>query len=144
VSRGQRNGSPRPLISVLLTEMYRTYLKLYIHNVYLCKYMRKLCSYYFHAFLSSSYFTSITTEQQLRRLGAGFSPRRPWFSPRSVHLGFVADTVVLRQVFFKYIGFSLPIVVPVNVPFPSSLSPGCYNGPARGPNTESHPAVRKV
>jgi hypothetical protein len=49
--------------------------------------MRKLCSYYFHAFLNSSYYTSITIEQQLRRLCAGFSPRRPWFSPRSLHGG---------------------------------------------------------
>jgi hypothetical protein len=70
-------------------------------------------------------------------LGAGFSPRRPWFSPRSVHMGFVADTVVLRQVFCKYIGFFLLIAIPVNVLFLSSLSPGCYNIPARDPGLTS-------
>lgn len=29
----------------------------------------------------------------------GFSPRRPWFEPRTVHLEFVVDKVALGQVF---------------------------------------------
>jgi hypothetical protein len=42
----------------------------------------------------------------LTRLVAGFSPRRPGFAPRSVHLEFVVDTVVLRQVFLRVLRFS--------------------------------------
>jgi hypothetical protein len=42
----------------------------------------------------------------LRRLVAGFPPRRPWFEPRSGHVGFVVDKVVLGQVFSQYFGFS--------------------------------------
>jgi hypothetical protein len=36
---------------------------------------------------------------ELRRLVAGLSPRRPGFEIRSVHVGFVVDRVALRQVF---------------------------------------------
>jgi hypothetical protein len=42
----------------------------------------------------------------LRRLVAGFQPRRPGFEPGSVHVGFVVDKVVLGQVFSDY--FSSP------------------------------------
>jgi hypothetical protein len=34
-----------------------------------------------------------------------FPPRRPGFDPRSGHLGFVVDKVVLGQVFSEYFGF---------------------------------------
>jgi hypothetical protein len=42
---------------------------------------------------------------ELRRLVAGFPPRRPWFDPRSSHVGFVVDKVALGQVFYEYYGF---------------------------------------
>jgi hypothetical protein len=39
---------------------------------------------------------------QLRRLVAGFPPRRPKFDPGSGHAGFVVDEVSLGQVFSEY------------------------------------------
>jgi hypothetical protein len=41
----------------------------------------------------------------LKRLVAGFPPRRPGFYPRSGHVGFVVDKVALRQVFSEFFGF---------------------------------------
>jgi hypothetical protein len=45
----------------------------------------------------------------LRRLVAGFPPRRPGFETGSFHVGFVVDKMVLGQVFSKYFGFPLSI-----------------------------------
>jgi hypothetical protein len=42
---------------------------------------------------------------QLKRLVAGFPPRRPRFDPRSGHLGFVVGKVALGQVFSENFGF---------------------------------------
>jgi hypothetical protein len=42
---------------------------------------------------------------QLKRLVAGFPPRRPGFDPRSGHVGFV-DKVALGQDFSEYFGFT--------------------------------------
>jgi hypothetical protein len=42
---------------------------------------------------------------QLRRLVAGFPPRRPGFQAGSGHAGFGVDRVALVQVFFEYFGF---------------------------------------
>jgi hypothetical protein len=42
---------------------------------------------------------------ELKRLVAGFPPRRPGFEPGSGHLGFVVDKVALGQVFSEYFGF---------------------------------------
>jgi hypothetical protein len=41
----------------------------------------------------------------LRRLVAGFPPRRLGFGPRSSQVGFVVDKVALGQVFSEYFGF---------------------------------------
>jgi hypothetical protein len=41
----------------------------------------------------------------LRRLVAGFLPRRPGFKPGYSHVGFVVDKVALRQIFSEYFGF---------------------------------------
>jgi hypothetical protein len=41
----------------------------------------------------------------VRRLITGFPPRLPRVDPRSGHVGFVVDEVVLRQVFSEYFGF---------------------------------------
>jgi hypothetical protein len=41
---------------------------------------------------------------QLRRLVAGFPPLRLGFEPRSGHVAFVVDSVVLGQVFSEYFG----------------------------------------
>jgi hypothetical protein len=40
----------------------------------------------------------------IRRLVAGFPLGRPWFEPRSGHVGFVVDKVILGQVFSEYFG----------------------------------------
>jgi hypothetical protein len=42
----------------------------------------------------------------LRRLVAGFSPRRSGFDPGSVHVEFVVDKVALGQVFLRVLRFS--------------------------------------
>jgi hypothetical protein len=42
---------------------------------------------------------------QLKRLVAGFPPRRPGFKPGSSHVGFVVDKVALGQVFSEHFGF---------------------------------------
>jgi hypothetical protein len=42
---------------------------------------------------------------KLKRLVAGFPPRRPRFEPGSGHVGFVVDKVALGQVFSEYFGF---------------------------------------
>jgi hypothetical protein len=41
----------------------------------------------------------------LRRLVAGFLLRRPWFEPRSGHVGFVMDKVLLEKNFSEYFDF---------------------------------------
>jgi hypothetical protein len=41
----------------------------------------------------------------LRRLVAGFPPRRPGFEPGSGHVGIVVDKVALGQVFSVHFGF---------------------------------------
>jgi hypothetical protein len=43
--------------------------------------------------------------QALRRLVAGFPPRRPGFDPSSGHVGFLVETVALGQVFSEHLGF---------------------------------------
>jgi hypothetical protein len=47
----------------------------------------------------------IETAPQLKRLVAGFQPRRPGFEPGSGQLGYVVDKVALGQVFPQYFGF---------------------------------------
>jgi hypothetical protein len=42
---------------------------------------------------------------QLRRLFAGFPPRRPGFEPRSGHVGLLVDELPLGQIFSEYFGF---------------------------------------
>jgi hypothetical protein len=41
---------------------------------------------------------------KLKRLVAGFPPRRPGFKPGSGHVGFVVDKVAPGQVFSEYFG----------------------------------------
>jgi hypothetical protein len=49
----------------------------------------------------------------LRRLVTGFSPRRPVFAPRSVHVGFVVDKVALQYIFIRVLWFSaVNIILP--------------------------------
>jgi hypothetical protein len=42
---------------------------------------------------------------QFRQLIARFSPRRPWFEPRSGHVGFAVNKVALGQVFSEQFSF---------------------------------------
>jgi hypothetical protein len=39
----------------------------------------------------------------LRRLVVGLAPRRPWFAPGSVHVGFVVDKVTLDRIFTEFL-----------------------------------------
>jgi hypothetical protein len=62
-----------------------------------------------HEELHNFYFVCNTGERAvpwLRGLVAGFSPRRPWFDPGSVHVGFVVNKVVLEQDFPRVLWFS--------------------------------------
>jgi hypothetical protein len=47
-----------------------------------------------------------------RRLVAGLSPRRPGFSPGSVHVGFVVDKVAPGQGFLRVLRFSPVSFIP--------------------------------
>jgi hypothetical protein len=57
-------------------------------------------------FLNVIYCHTKTEYSRLRRLVAGFPPRRPGFESRWSHVGFVVDKVALGQVFSEYFGFS--------------------------------------
>jgi hypothetical protein len=83
-----------------------------------------------------------TDAPELKRLVAGFPPRRPGFAPRSGQVRFVVDEVALGQVFSEYFGFHrqssfLQILHPHN-------HPGRYNRPEvadvpSGPSLDSTP-----
>jgi hypothetical protein len=49
----------------------------------------------------------------LRLLVAGVSPRRPWFAPGSVHVGFVVDEVAPGQVFLRALLCSPVYIIPL-------------------------------
>jgi hypothetical protein len=53
----------------------------------------------------SEHWTICMLKPNLRRLVAGFPPRRPCFEPESSHVEFVVDEVALGQVFSEYFGF---------------------------------------
>jgi hypothetical protein len=52
----------------------------------------------------------------LRRLVAGFPPRRPGFEPRSRHVGFMMDKVATGAGFLPVLRFPLPILIPPIAP----------------------------
>jgi hypothetical protein len=83
----------------------------------------------------------IFTVPWLRRLFAGFSPRRPGIASRSVHVGFVLDEVALRQVFLRVLRFSPVIIIPPLLHIHSCIIWGMDRGPVNGPvsHTSSHP-----
>jgi hypothetical protein len=71
-----------------------------------------------------------SSKYKLKRLVAGFPPRRPGFEPGSGHVRFVVHKVALGQVFSEYFGF------PCQSSFhqllqksPSSIIWGWYNRP---------------
>ena len=50
----------------------------------------------------------------LRRLVAGFSPRRSWFDPRPVSFGSVVDKVALGQASVRVLQFfSVSVIAPI-------------------------------
>jgi hypothetical protein len=53
----------------------------------------------------NGYYSRRKAVPWLRRLVAGFPPRRPVFDPKSGHMGFVVDNAALGQVFSEYFGF---------------------------------------
>jgi hypothetical protein len=67
------------------------------------------------------YYVLIQAVPWLRSLVAGLSPRRPWFAPGSIHVGFVVDKVALGQVFLRVLRFS-----PVSISF-HRRSPNSYH-----------------
>jgi hypothetical protein len=60
----------------------------------------------------------------LRRLVAGFPPRRPGFNSRSEHVGFVVDNVAPGQVFSEYFGFPCQFSFHPLLHIPHHLSSG--------------------
>jgi hypothetical protein len=60
----------------------------------------------------------------LRRLVAGYPPRRPGFEPRSVLVGFVVNKVALEQVFSEYFGFPFQFSFHLLLHFHHYLSSG--------------------
>jgi hypothetical protein len=60
----------------------------------------------------------------------GFSPRRPGFNAMSDHVGFVADEVLMGQVFPEF------FCVPCQYPFHVLQSPGAAGGPTSGRRTK--------
>jgi hypothetical protein len=65
----------------------------------------------------------------MRRLVAGFPPRRPGFEPWSGHMGFVVDKVALAQLLFRVVLFPMPALIPPVAPYSSSIIRVWYNGP---------------
>jgi hypothetical protein len=53
----------------------------------------------------------------LKRLVASFSTRRSRLNPRAVHVGFVVCKVDWIRFFSKYLGFPLPIFIPLELSF---------------------------
>jgi hypothetical protein len=72
----------------------------------------------------------------VRWLVAGFSPRRPGFAPRSVHVGFLMDSMAQRQVFSCQ--FSLVNVIPTLLHIHSYIIWWMDNGPVSDPVPQRH------
>jgi hypothetical protein len=66
---------------------------------------------------------------RLRRLVAVFSPWRPWFASRLVHVGFAVDRMTLRQVFLRVIHISSVSMIPPLL----HIHPCIIWGMAKGP-----------
>jgi hypothetical protein len=64
-----------------------------------------VCNYSAVADLHTLQITKASAKPQLKRLVAGFPPRRPGLDPGCGQVGFVVDKVVLGQVFSEYFGF---------------------------------------
>jgi hypothetical protein len=83
----------------------------------------------------------------LRRLVAGFPPLRPGFKPRSCYVRYMVDKVALGAGFLRVLRFPLPILIPLNAWYSSSIIRGWYNRPVSGQITkwtQSHPTPRKL
>lgn len=68
----------------------------------------------------------------LRRLVVGFPPRRPWFEPGSVHVGFVFDKMALGPVLSEYFRFPPPLIPPTAPHSSPSIIQRGYNRPNSG------------
>jgi hypothetical protein len=64
-----------------------------------------ICETQFHTHTEKQKKIFRLAAPQLKRLVAGFPPRRPGFDPGSGQVGYVVDKVALRQVFSEYFGF---------------------------------------
>jgi hypothetical protein len=77
----------------------------FYHSSYPCQWSVKI----FHVSKSDVLFHNwnyaVIAVPYLRHLVTDFPPRRPRFEPRSGHVGFVVEKMVLRQVFSEYFGF---------------------------------------
>jgi hypothetical protein len=69
-----------------------------------------------------------------RWLVAILSLWRPRFTPRSVHVGFTLDKVLLGQVFLRLLQF--PLSIPIHHGFYSNIIWGMNNRPVGGSNSE--------
>jgi hypothetical protein len=79
----------------------------------------------------------------LRRLLVVLSQRRPVFSPRSIHVGFVMDKVALGQGFLRVIRFSPVSIIPPSL---SELISGEWTMSVSGSSSEmwSHPVNKRL
>jgi len=80
-----------------------------------------------------------------RRSVAGLRHRRPWFDPRPVRVGFVVDTVALRQVYpYQYHSTNSPPIADASCSLSQlTLKLSCPPGadtrfPAHAPSRPSH------
>ena len=81
---------------------------------------------------SDGLFNDAGTVPRLRRLVAGISPRRLGFEIRPVCLGFVVDTLALRQVFLRLLHFyPVRVVGTRHRRFPTTSRPSL--GPTQPP-----------
>ena len=99
-------GDPSGGVVYLRNEILSLYVLLIFHN--------KLYIYIYIYILGTGFWTAVPW---LRRLAAGLLLRRPSFSPRPAHLGFVENTATLGQVPSEYSGLPCQYHA-TNIPHP--------------------------
>jgi hypothetical protein len=73
----------------------------------------------------------------LRRLVAGFSPRRSGLAPRSVDVGFIVDKAAMGQVFLRVLRSSINSI-PLLLRIHSCITLGTDSGPVSDPVPQRH------
>jgi hypothetical protein len=71
----------------------------------------------------------------LRQLVVGLSPRRPGFTPGSIHVGIVVDKVTLGQVVLQVLRLSPVNIIPRGCPY-TCITSTMNNSPVGGRSSE--------